>query len=108
MYFIFCFFYPVKTSNQQIGVRLIARSVCLQQNVDDNIQLGPGGRSGYGGWVHGSSGGGKTSSQEGERPSTPSNRSVKLCHKVVFLKLAGAFMSILPIFYKNNNCIISL
>ena len=50
----------------------------LQQNVDDNIQLGPGGRSGYGGWVHGSSGGGKTSSQEGERSSTPSNRSVKL------------------------------
>ena len=50
-------------------------SVYLQlQNVDDNIQLGPGGRTGFGGWGHGSSGGGKTTSQEGERSNTPSNR----------------------------------
>jgi len=49
------------------SVRFIVCLICLQQNVDDNIQLGPGGRSGYGGWVHGSSGGGKTPSQEGEQ-----------------------------------------
>ena len=49
----------------------------MQQNVDDNIQLGPGGRPGFGGWGRGSSGGGsKTPSQEGEKPqpSTPANR----------------------------------
>lgn len=45
-----------------------------KQNVDENIQLGPGGRPGFGGWGRGSSGGGKTSSQEGERPPTPGNR----------------------------------
>ena len=45
-----------------------------KQNVDDNIQLGPGGRPGFGAWGRGSSGGGKTASQENERPSTPGNR----------------------------------
>ena len=47
----------------------------LTKHLDENsIQLGPGGRPGFTGWGRGSSGGGKTSSQEGERPSTPANR----------------------------------
>ena len=47
-----------------------------KQNVDENIQLGPGGRPGFGAWGRGSSGGGKSGSQENERPSTPGNRLV--------------------------------
>lgn len=48
----------------------------LSKHLDENnIQLGPGGRPGqFNSWGRGSSGGGKTSSQEGERPSTPGNR----------------------------------
>ena len=46
----------------------------FQTNVDDNIQLGPGGK--FGGWGRGSTGGGKNASQEKERPSTPGNRFV--------------------------------
>jgi translation initiation factor 4G len=46
-----------------------------KQTLDENsIQLGPGGRPGFNSWGRGSSGGGKTSSQEGERPATPGNR----------------------------------
>ncbi|XP_013390980.1 eukaryotic translation initiation factor 4 gamma 1 isoform X3 [Lingula anatina] len=51
-----------------------------KQPVDDNIQLGPGGRPGFGSWGRGSSGGGAgaKASQENERPSTPSNRYAAL------------------------------
>ena len=45
----------------------------LQRSVDENIQLGPGGRPGFAGWGRGSSGGSKQN-QENERPSTPGNR----------------------------------
>ena len=47
----------------------------LQTSVDENIQLGPGGRS-FGGWGRGSTGGGRNASQEKERPTTPANRWV--------------------------------
>ncbi|XP_033113712.1 eukaryotic translation initiation factor 4 gamma 3-like isoform X2 [Anneissia japonica] len=40
--------------------------------VDDNVQLGPGGRPGsFGGWGRGASGGAKQSSSSQERPSSP-------------------------------------
>ncbi len=60
--------------NNNIDV-YIRSYLLLQQNVDDNMMLGPGGRPGsFGSWGRGSSGGGKSSSQENERPSTPGNR----------------------------------
>ena len=45
-----------------------------QQNMDENIQLGPGGRPGsMGTWGRGSSGGSKVTAKESER-ATPGNR----------------------------------
>ncbi|XP_060075672.1 eukaryotic translation initiation factor 4 gamma 3-like isoform X2 [Ylistrum balloti] len=47
-----------------------------RQNVDESVQLGPGGGAGrFAGWQRGSTGGGARASQEAERSSnTPSNR----------------------------------
>ncbi|XP_052081892.1 eukaryotic translation initiation factor 4 gamma 1-like isoform X1 [Mytilus californianus] len=50
-----------------------ARLKLSRQNVDENIQLGPGGGAGrFAGWQRGSSGGGARTSQEAEK--TPGNR----------------------------------
>ena len=51
-------------------------SFSLQPQMDDNIQLGPGGRA-FGGWGRGA-GGGRNVSQEAERPQSSSNRFMAL------------------------------
>lgn len=47
----------------------------LQQNVDENIQLGPGGGAArFSGWGRGSSGGGASKSSQEQEKQAPGNR----------------------------------
>ncbi|XP_041377951.1 eukaryotic translation initiation factor 4 gamma 3-like isoform X2 [Gigantopelta aegis] len=75
------------TVSSKAGMRNIKRNIDLSKlrinkSSDDNIQLGPGGGSRFGGWGRGSSGGGSRASQEGERPNTPGNRYVVLSKEI--------------------------